>query len=147
MPAYTKTKLISIRTLNQAIFDPHTKPSQFWCLHWNQANSDPPHWHHVYFDHPHKKVHFDADTKTKSFSGRVKKNCVVYISHRYMFLWYSSSNTYNIITITRVHINQDPILCVKIAVYMDFRVHRGSWLLWPRVIVPARILLDVSILQ
>ena len=29
MPAYTKTKLISIQTLNQVIFDLHTKPSQY----------------------------------------------------------------------------------------------------------------------
>ena len=71
MPPDTKTKLISIQTLNQVIFDPHTKPSQFWSLHWNQVNSDPPHWNHVYFDHPHNQVNFDANTKTMSFSGRV----------------------------------------------------------------------------
>ena len=72
MPPDTKTKLISIQTLKQVIFDPHKKPSQFWSLHWNQVNSDPPHWNHVYFDHPHNiQVNFDANTKTMYFSGRV----------------------------------------------------------------------------
>ena len=33
MPPDTSTKLISIQTLNQVIFDPHTKASQFWSLH------------------------------------------------------------------------------------------------------------------
>ena len=71
MPPDTKTKLISIQTLKQVIFDPHKKPSQFWSLHWNQVNSDPPQWNHVYFDHPHNQVNFDANTKTTQFSGRV----------------------------------------------------------------------------
>ena len=43
MPLDTKIKLISTQTLNQVVFDPQTKPSQFWSLHWNQVNSDPPH--------------------------------------------------------------------------------------------------------
>ena len=58
----TKTKLISIHTLNQVIFDPHTKPSQLWSLHWNQVESDPPHWNHVYFDHPHDNKSFSMPT-------------------------------------------------------------------------------------
>ena len=37
----TKIKIISIQTLNHVIFDSHTKPSQFWSLHWDQVNSDP----------------------------------------------------------------------------------------------------------
>ena len=68
MPPDTKTKLISIQTLNQIIFDPHTKPSQLWSQHWNQVNSDPPHWNNVYFDHPCiYQVHFECE---HSFSGR-----------------------------------------------------------------------------
>ena len=62
----TKTKLISIQTLNQAILDPHTKPSQLRSLHWNHVNSDPPHWNQVYFDHPHL---------TKSISMWTPKPC------------------------------------------------------------------------
>ena len=31
--------------------------------------------------------------------------------------------------------NQDLIRCVKIGIYMGFCVHRGSWLLWPPVII------------
>ena len=89
----TKTKLISIHTLNQVIFDPHTKPSQLWSLHWNQVKSDPPHWNHVYFDHPHdNQVIFDANTKSMSFSGRYF--CVLYILQ---YMCYSI-NTYNIVT-------------------------------------------------
>ena len=38
MPLDTKTKLISIQTLNEVIFDPHTKPSQF---HWIKLNPIP----------------------------------------------------------------------------------------------------------
>ena len=72
MPPDTKTKLISIQTQSQAIFDPHTKPSQYLSLHWNQGNSDPLHWNQVYFDHPHNsQVNFDVNTKTMSFSARV----------------------------------------------------------------------------
>ena len=72
MPPDTKTKSISIHTLNEVIFDPHTKPTQFWSPHWNQVNSDPPHWNYVDFDHPqNNQVNFDANTKTISSSGRV----------------------------------------------------------------------------
>ena len=68
----TKTKLISMQALNQVILDPRTKPSQLWSLQWNQVNSDPPHWNHGYFDHPHNnQVNFDANTKTMWFVGRV----------------------------------------------------------------------------
>ena len=68
MPPDTKTKLISIQTLNQVIFDPHTKPGQLWSQHWNQVNSDLPHWNHVYFDHPCiYQVNFECQ---QSFSGR-----------------------------------------------------------------------------
>ena len=72
VPPDTKTELISIHTLNQVVFDLHTKASQLWSIHCNQVNSDPPHWNHVYFDHLHNnQVNFDANTKTMSFSGRV----------------------------------------------------------------------------
>ena len=47
LPPDTKTKLISIHTPNQLVLDPHTKPSQFWSLHWNQVNPDHPHWNQV----------------------------------------------------------------------------------------------------
>ena len=43
MPPDTKTKLISIQTLNQVTFDPPTKLGQLLSLHQNQVNSDPPH--------------------------------------------------------------------------------------------------------
>ena len=92
----TKTKLISIQTLKQVIFDPRTKPSHFWSLHWNQVNSDPPHWNYVYFDHPHdNQVNFDANNKTMPFSGHVTSRLIP----QYMFFWYNS-NTRNIITTT-----------------------------------------------
>ena len=72
MPPVTKTKLISIQILNQVIFVPPTKPSKLWSLPWNQVNSDPPHWHHVYFDISHdNQVIFYANTWTMSFSGLV----------------------------------------------------------------------------
>ena len=65
------------QTLNQLIFDPLTKPSQLWSLHWSYVNSDPPHRNHVHFDHPHNNhVNFDANTKTMSFSGRVALSVV-----------------------------------------------------------------------
>ena len=38
-----------------------------------------------------------------------------------------------------VHTNQDLLWCVKIGVYTSFWVHRGSWLLWPPVIVVTQI--------
>ena len=41
IPSDAKNKLILIHTLNQIIFDPLTRPSQFRSLHWNQINSDP----------------------------------------------------------------------------------------------------------
>ena len=41
IPPDTKTKLISIQILNKVIFNPPTKPSQFWSLRWNLVNSDP----------------------------------------------------------------------------------------------------------
>ena len=79
MPPYTKTKFISIQTVNQVIFDPHTKTSQLRSLHWNQVKSDPPRWSHVYFDHPHNnQVNLDANTRTISFSGRYFA-CYTYI--------------------------------------------------------------------
>ena len=34
---------------------------------------------------------------------------------------------------TGVHINQDPIWCIKVVIYMGFWDHRGSWLLCPPV--------------
>ena len=72
MPTHTKAKFISIRTLNQAMFDSHTKPSQFWSLNWGEVNSHSPHRNHVSFDHPYKnQVNFDTNTKTMSFPGRV----------------------------------------------------------------------------
>ena len=98
MPPDTKTNLISIQTLNQVIFDPPTKASQLWSLHWNQVNSDPPYWNHFYFDRPHNQVNFDANTKTMSFSGRFTLR-VIHTST--CFLWYSSNTrTYNIFTST-----------------------------------------------
>ena len=57
MPPDPRTNLILIQTINQVIFDPPTKPSQFWYLHWNQVNSDPPPRNHVFFDHPHVTVY------------------------------------------------------------------------------------------
>ena len=70
MPPDTYTKLISIQN-SKPSFYPHKKPSQFWS-HWNQVNSEPLHWAHVYFDHPHyNQVNFEANTKTMSCSGLV----------------------------------------------------------------------------
>ena len=68
----TKTKLISIQTLKQVIFDLHTKACQFWSPYWNEVNSDPPHRNHAYFDHPpNNQGSFDASTNSMSSSGRV----------------------------------------------------------------------------
>ena len=72
IPPDTNTKLISIQTLNQVIFDLHTKASRFWSPHWNEVNSDPPHRNHAYFDHPpNNQGSVDASTNSMSFSGRV----------------------------------------------------------------------------
>ena len=107
MPPDTKTKLISIQTLNQVIFDPHTKPSQFWSLLWNQVNSDTPRWNHVYFDHPH----------TKSISMSLLKPCLfraVLLCVLYISAYACSCDTYNIITSTnsyyswRLHTTVNP---------------------------------------
>ena len=96
-------------TKTWVIFDPHTKPSQFLSRHWNQVISDLPHWNHVYFDHPYNnqikfdhlhnnRVNFDANTKNRVILGQCYFACYTY--QQYMFLWYSSSNTYNIVTST-----------------------------------------------
>ena len=78
MPLGTTTILISTQNL-QVISDPHTKPCQFWSIHWNQVNSGPPHRNHVYFDHPHNnQVYFHAKKKTCHF--RAVLLCVLYIS-------------------------------------------------------------------
>ena len=66
MAPETKTKLISIQTLSQVIFDPHTKPRRFRSLHWNQVNSDPPSRNQVYLDHPqNNQINFDTNNITK----------------------------------------------------------------------------------
>ena len=84
----TKNKLPSILTLNQVIFDLHSKPSQFRSLHWNDFNADGPHWYQVQFDHPpNKLVNFDAITRTMSLPAGV----IVCYTYGYMFLWYSSN--------------------------------------------------------
>ena len=85
MPPDTKTKLISIQTPNQVIFDPHTNPSQFWSLYWNQVNPEPSHLNHVYVDHPsNHQVNVDASTKTYHFRAvawpGLTTTCLLYTS-------------------------------------------------------------------
>ena len=83
------------QTLNQLIFDPLTKPSQLWSLHWSYVNSDPPHRNHVHFDHPHNnQVNFDANTKTMSFSGAVNLG-VIHISNKAYNIMTSTNSYYS----------------------------------------------------
>ena len=89
----TKTNLISTQTLNQAIFDPHTRPSQLWSLHC-EIKLTPI---------PQTEIRSISTTRTtKSISMLTLKSChfpAVFecYTYQYMFLWYSS-NAYNIIT-------------------------------------------------
>ena len=96
IPPDMKTKLASIQTPKQVSFDPPT----------NQVKYDPapksgqlrsPHWNHVYCDHSHNQINFDANNKTMPFSGRVTLRVIR--TYHYMFLWYNS-NTRNIIPST-----------------------------------------------
>ena len=64
MPPETKTKLISILTPNQVIFDLLNKPGQFRSHPWNEVVSGPSRWHQVYFDHTrNNQVNSDVHTK------------------------------------------------------------------------------------
>ena len=61
-----------MQTLNEVIFDPHTKPSQFRSLHCYEVNFDPPHRNEVYHDYLHNNNgNFDVSTKTMSFLAGV----------------------------------------------------------------------------
>ena len=60
----------TIQTLNQVIFDPHTKPSKFIILYWNVSSRSPilksrP------FRPPTQQGNFDVNKKTMIFLGRV----------------------------------------------------------------------------
>ena len=68
IPPNKKNNFISTQTLNQVIFDPHTKPSQFRSHHWNQVNFDP-HSNMKSISMPRHKnrVNFDPDTNQDIF--------------------------------------------------------------------------------
>ena len=65
-PQHKNHSNFHFHTINRAIFDPHTKPSQFRSLHWNQVNPDHPHWN---------KVYLTTYTTNRSFSMSTLKPC------------------------------------------------------------------------
>ena len=125
MPFDTEIAFILIQTPNQIIFEPHTKPSQSWSLHWNQVNFAPPHWN----------TSISSTNTTKSIAMPNWEPCHFgpchfgYYTFQHMFIWYSG-NTWNMITTInsyyswRIHTAVKPRnYCVSIYTIFYFLLH------------------------